>query len=137
MEQVSKGHAYAGMGIQLCCHTWLHKRLLHNQILMKDNRCAVLKHMPAHIQCRSPRKTLSILLCWKWDTASSTALQTFSKINCSPMCFFSFPLQSLSYCDVSSSKKLMYYRPRFWHQSEAQAEVSLLVLAIKSSEDRI
>lgn len=29
MEQVSKGHAYAGMGIQLCCHTWLHKRLLH------------------------------------------------------------------------------------------------------------
>lgn len=63
MEQVSKGHAHTGTGMQLCCHTQLHKQLLHNQILMKDNHFAVLKHMTDHIQCWSSRKTASTFLC--------------------------------------------------------------------------
>lgn len=111
-----------------------------NQILMKDNRSAVLKHMPAHIQCRSPRKILSTFLCWKWDTdsSSSTALQPFPKINCSPMCFFSLPLQNLiQLLWWKLFQTLIYYRPRFWPRSKAKAEVSLLVLTIKSSEDRM
>jgi len=63
MEQVSNGHAYAGMGIQLCRHTQLHKRLVHIAVLMKDNHLAVLKHMTDYIQCRSSRKILSTFLC--------------------------------------------------------------------------
>lgn len=113
MEQVSKGHACAGTGIQLCCHTQLHKRLLHNQILIKDNNFAVLKHMTDHIQHWSSRKTLSTFQCGKWDTDSSysTGLQSLPKISSTPIRWGFFPLFlavwsliQLRECDVSFPK---------------------------------
>lgn len=111
MEQVTKVHAYAGMGIQLCCHTQLHKRLFCNQILM-DKHFAVFKHITTHIQCWSCRNIYSIFLCWKWDTDSSylTDLPSLPKISSTRTSFLFFLLSSVEpnaatrQCDVSFPK---------------------------------